>query len=53
MVYETKCWAVKIQNENKVSVSEMRMFHWMYCNTRHDRIRNENIRENDEVEPIL
>lgn len=29
MLYMTKCWAVKNQHENKVSVAEMRILHWM------------------------
>jgi len=47
MLYGTECWAVKSQHENQVSVAEMRMFHWMSGKTRHDRIRNDTIRERE------
>jgi hypothetical protein len=43
MLYGTKCW--KSQHENQVSVAEMRMLRWMSGKTRHDRIRNDTIRE--------
>jgi hypothetical protein len=36
---------VKNQHESKLSAAEMRMLHWMFGKTRHDRISNENIRE--------
>lgn len=29
MIYETKCWGVKNQHENKLSVVEMRILCWM------------------------
>ena len=45
MLYGTECWAVKSQHESKISVAEMRMFRWMSGKTRHDRIRNDIIRE--------
>jgi len=45
MLYETECWAVKNQHENKVSATEMKMLCWICGKTRQDRIRNDNIRE--------
>lgn len=42
MLYETKCWAVKDQHENKISASEKKMMRWMCGKTRHDGIRNKN-----------
>ena len=45
LLYGTECWAVKSQRENQVSVAEMRMLRWMSGKTRHDRIRNDTIRE--------
>ena len=45
ILYGTVCWTVKSQHENQVSVVEMRMLHWMSGKTRHDRIRNDTIRE--------
>jgi hypothetical protein len=38
MLYGTKCWAVKNQHRNKISVAEMRMLCWMCDKTRHDRV---------------
>ena len=53
MLYGTECWAVKNQHENQVSVAEMRMLRWMSGKTRHDRIRNDTIRERVGVAPIV
>ena len=53
MLYGTECWAVKSQHESKVSVAEMRMLRWMSGKTRHDRIRNDIIRERVGVAPIV
>jgi hypothetical protein len=52
MLYGTECWAVKSQQEHKLSVAEMRMLRWMSGHTRLDRIRNECIREKVGVAPI-
>ena len=40
MLYGTKCWAVKSEHENQVSVAEMRMLRWMSGKSRRDRIKN-------------
>lgn len=40
-----KCWTLKNQHKNKVSVADMRILHWMCGKTRKDMIINENIRE--------
>nr|ABD32695.2 RNA-binding region RNP-1 (RNA recognition motif); Calcium-binding EF-hand [Medicago truncatula] len=53
LLYGTECWAVKSQHENQVSVAEMRMLRWMSGKTRHDRIRNDTIRERVGVAPIV
>ncbi|KAL5141766.1 Metal tolerance protein 6 [Glycine soja] len=53
ILYGTKCWAVKSQQENKVGVAEMRMLRWMCGKTRQDKIRNEAIRERVGVAPIV
>ena len=53
MLYETKCWGVKSQQENNLNVAEMRMLHWMSWHTRQDRIRNKCIREKVGVPPIV
>jgi len=45
MLYGMECWVVKNQHENKISVAEMRMLHWMCGKTRRDEIRSDNIRE--------
>ena len=45
LLYGTECWAVKSQHKTQVSVAEMRMLRWMSDKTRHDRIRNDTIRE--------
>jgi hypothetical protein len=45
MLYGTEYWTVKNQNENKISIAEIRILSWMFGRIRHDRIRNDNIRE--------
>ena len=45
LLNRTECWTVKSQHENQVSVAEMRMLCWMSGKNRHDRIRNDTIRE--------
>ena len=45
LLYSTECWAVKSEHENQVNVAEKRMLRWMSGKTRHDRIRNDIIRE--------
>lgn len=46
-------WGVKNQHENKVSVLEMRMLRWLSGKIRRDKIRNDDIRENIGVAPIV
>ena len=53
MLNGTDCWTVKSQHENQVSVAEMRMLCWMSGKTRHDRIRNDTIREKVGVAPVV
>ena len=53
MLYGTESWAIKSQQESKMSVAEMRMLRWMSGNTRRDRIRNTTIREKIGVAPIV
>jgi len=45
MLYGTKCWMVKSQHKNKVSVAEITTLCWMCGKTRRDKIRNDDIRE--------
>ena len=47
----TECWTVKSQHETQVGVAEM--LRWMSGKTRHDRIRNDTIRERVGVAPIV
>lgn len=42
-----ECWTVKNQYKNKVSMSKMRMVHWMCGKTRQDKIRYDNFRERE------
>jgi len=44
---------VKNQHENKISVAEKNMLHWMCGKTRCDKIRNDNIRERVGVSPVV
>lgn len=53
MLYETKCQGLKNQHENKVSVAKMMMLRQICGKTRHDQVRNDNIRESDGVAPII
>lgn len=43
----------KNHHKNKVSVVEIMMLHWMCGNTKHDKIRNDNIRESVGVKSIV
>ena len=53
ILYRTKCWMIKSQQENKLNVAEMRISHWISGHTRQDRIKNECIREKVGVVPIM
>lgn len=53
ILYGIECWTIKSQQENKLHVTEMRMFHWTSCHTRQDRIKNEFIREKVGVELFI
>jgi len=53
LLYGTECWTVKSQHKHQVSVAEMRMLCWMSGKTRHDRIRNDTIREKVGVAPVV
>jgi len=46
---------VKNQHEGKIGVAEMSMLRWMSgkSKTRHDRVKNDNIRERVGVTPIM
>jgi len=44
LLYDAECWTIKRYHAQKMSVVEMRMFCWMYDNTRRDKVRNEDIR---------
>ncbi|XVF73167.1 hypothetical protein PTKIN_Ptkin12aG0179600 [Pterospermum kingtungense] len=52
LLYGSECWAVKRQDEHKMSVAEMRMLRWMCGKTRKDRVRNETIRADLKVASI-
>ncbi|WAH45030.1 hypothetical protein NZD89_29235 (plasmid) [Alicyclobacillus fastidiosus] len=52
LLYDSKCWAVKYQHEQKTSVAEMRMLRWMCGHIRKDKIRNKVIRNKIGVVPI-
>lgn len=49
MLYRTESWAIKNQHENKASVAEIEMLHWIYGKTKRNNIINENIIESFEV----
>lgn len=44
LLYGTKCWAIKSQNEQKFNVTKIKMC-WISGHIRKDNIRNECIRE--------
>jgi len=50
MLYETKSWAGKNQHKHKVSVPLMRLLCWMCGKTICGRIRNVDIRENQDTQ---
>ena len=53
ILYGTRSWVVKNQQENKLDDIEIRMLRWMNEHTRHDRIGNECIREKVRITLIL
>lgn len=53
MLYGTKCWAIKNQQESKNSVAEMRMLRWISDHMRQNRIMNKIIRKKGMVESYL
>jgi hypothetical protein len=52
MMYDAKCWAIKGQHIQKMSVAEIRMLRWICGHTRKERIRNDDIRDKFGVAPI-
>ena len=52
MIYGAETWAVKIAQEKKLDVAELRMLRWMSGVTKLDRIRNERIIETTKVVEI-
>ena len=52
MTYSAECWALKKNQEQKLSVAEMKMLRMMCGVTRRDRVRNEYVRGSVGVESI-
>jgi Reverse transcriptase (RNA-dependent DNA polymerase) len=52
MMYSVECWTIKGQHVHKMSVTEMRMLHWICGHTRKDRIINNDIRDKLGITPI-
>ena len=52
MTYSAECWALKKSQEQKLSVTEMKMLRMMCGVTRRDRVRNEYVRGSLGVESI-
>ena len=44
MVYESECWALRKQEEQRLHTTEIKMPRWSQGKTRKDRIKNETIR---------
>ena len=44
MLYDTRCWVVKNQHKNKLSVAKIKMLYWMYNKTKQNKIKSVNIR---------
>lgn len=44
MMYESKCWSAKKEQERKMEVAEMMMLRWTYGRTLLDKILNATIR---------
>ena len=53
MVYGSECWALRKQEEQRLHTTEMKMLRWSQEKTRKDRIKNETIRGNAKVTPII
>lgn len=53
MLYEIKYWTLKNQHKYKVSVAKKIMLRWRCGKTRHDKIKNNNIRQSVGVTPIV
>jgi hypothetical protein len=52
MMYDAKCWVIKGQHIQKMSVAEMRMLCWICGHIRRDRIKNDDILDKLGVAPI-
>jgi hypothetical protein len=52
MLYGAECWPTKRWHVQQLSVAEMRMLRWICCNTRRDRVWNDDIRERLGVAPV-
>ena len=53
MTYSSKCWAVKYDHKQKLSVAEMKMLRMMCGVIRWDRLRNECVRASVGVDSII
>jgi len=52
LLYGTECWAIKRYRAQKMSVAEMRILHWIYGNTKRDKMKNEDFRNKISRTPI-
>jgi hypothetical protein len=52
MLYGAKCWPIKRQHVQQLSVAEMRVLRWICGHTRKDRVRNDDIRDRLGVTPV-
>ena len=52
MTYGSECWAVKKNDTQKLHTTEMRMLRWARGKTKKDRIKNEDIWREANVEPM-
>jgi hypothetical protein len=52
MLYGAECWPTKRWHVQQLSVAEMRMLQWICCNTRRDRVWNDDIRKRLGVAPV-
>jgi hypothetical protein len=53
LLYGSECWTLKMKEERKLFVTEMRMLIWMSCISLKDHIKNEEIRSRVKITSIV
>lgn len=52
LLYGTEYWLIKRSHLQKTSLAEICILHWMYGNTRRDKVRIEDMHTKEGITPI-